>query len=245
MAVNLSDIAAMGGDLAGRWSARLSGADARPTRWRPSTRARVTLAGEHDVAIVGGDTSASPGGLARQRHAPRRRDAKPPLMRSSARAWTTSIAVTGSARPFGRGPRPSSSRASAPAGLDAEPCCRGCPARPSAARAARRRGPVAGATPAGHRDDRSLRTVSPPTSATSPRRAASAARVELARVPGQRDGHARVARALDGRRPLRGRRSGGEDYGLLVTCDGRRLRRVSADGLRGRDRRRAHGDRRS
>ena len=73
LAVNLSDIAAMGGiprwalvalavpaDTAGRRGGRLLRGHAR----RP--------AAPHGVTIVGGDTSASPGGWIVERHAPRR-----------------------------------------------------------------------------------------------------------------------------------------------------------------------------
>ena len=211
LAVNVSDIAAMGGRP--RWGLiALACPDAVTVEEAEGFYAGVqALATEHDVVIVGGDTCASPGGwivnvtlLGEAVRAP--------LLRSTARAGDV-IAVTGS---LGRS-------AAGLALLEANPAPAGVPgdARADVTAAHLRPRPrtreglwlgEAGgvtamidlsdglATDLGHLCEES----------------AVGARVDLARIPV--DGSVReVARAL-GRDAVRWATGGGEDYELLLTC---------------------------
>ena len=211
LAVNVSDIAAMGGRP--RWGLiALACPDAVTVEEAEGFYAGVqALATEHDVVIVGGDTCASPGGwivnvtlLGEAVRAP--------LLRSTARAGDV-IAVTGS---LGRS-------AAGLALLEANPAPAGVPgdARADVTAAHLRPRPrtreglwlgEAGgvtamidlsdglATDLGHLCEES----------------AVGARVDLARIPV--DGSVReVARAL-GRDAVHWATGGGEDYELLLTC---------------------------
>jgi len=211
LAVNVSDIAAMGGRP--RWGLiALACPDAVTVEEAEGFYAGVqALATEHDVVIVGGDTCASPGGwivnvtlLGEAVRAP--------LLRSTARAGDV-IAVTGS---LGRS-------AAGLALLEANPAPAGVPgdARADVTAAHLRPRPrtreglwlgEAGgvtamidlsdglATDLGHLCEES----------------AVGARVDLARIPV--DGSVReVARAL-GRDAVHWATGGGEDYELLLSC---------------------------
>ncbi len=225
LAVNLSDIAAMGGRP--RWAlialacpeaVRLDEAEA----FYGGVQA---LASEHDVAIVGGDTAASPGGwivnVTLLGEA-----ARAPLTRSTACAGDV-IAVTGS---LGRS-------AAGLALLEATPEPRGVAVAAAAdvttahlrPRPRTREGQwlaAAGgvtsmidlsdglATDLGHLCEES----------------GLGARVELGRLPVDATVHA-IARALD-REALAWATGGGEDYELLLTCAPEAVKRL-AEGLAG------------
>lgn len=211
LAVNVSDIAAMGGRP--RWGLiALACPDAVTVEEAEGFYAGVqALATEHDVVIVGGDTCASPGGwivnvtlLGEAVRAP--------LLRSTARAGDV-IAVTGS---LGRS-------AAGLALLEANPAPAGVPGDARAdvtvahlrPRPRMREGLWLGeaggvtamidlsdglATDLGHLCEES----------------AVGARVDLARIPV--DGSVReVARAL-GRDAVHWATGGGEDYELLLSC---------------------------
>ncbi len=225
LAVNLSDIAAMGGRP--RWALialacpEAVGLDEAEAFYEGVQ----ALASEHDVAIVGGDTAASPGGwivnVTLLGEA-----ARAPLTRSTARAGDV-IAVTGS---LGRS-------AAGLALLEATPAPRGVAAAAAAdvttahlrPRPRTREGQwlaAAGgvtsmidlsdglATDLGHLCEES----------------GLGARVELGRLPVDATVHA-IARALD-REALAWATGGGEDYELLLTCAPEAVERL-AEGLAG------------
>ncbi|PYN20966.1 MAG: thiamine-phosphate kinase [Candidatus Rokuibacteriota bacterium] len=211
LAVNLSDIAAMGGRP--RWALiALACPEAVGLDEAEAFYAGVrALASEHDVTIVGGDTAASPRGwivnMTLLGEAVR-----PPITRSTARGGDV-IAVTGS---LGRS-------AAGLALLEATPAPRGVTAAEATdvttahlrPRPRTREGQwlaAAGgvtsmidlsdglATDLGHLCEES----------------GLGARVELGRLPVEATVHA-VARALD-REALAWATGGGEDYELLLTC---------------------------
>jgi len=211
LAVNLSDVAAMGGRP--RWA--LVALAVAETVVAADVEAffagALALAAEHGVAIVGGDTSASPGGwivnvtvLGEAVHAP--------LLRSTARPGDV-VAVTGA---LGR----------AAAGLallergDA-PGAGGTAAGVDAAAAHLRPRPrvaegqwLAAAGGVTAMIDLSDGLATDLAHVAEESRAG--ARVELARVPVGASARA-VAAAL-GRDPVAWATSGGEDYELLLTC---------------------------
>jgi len=223
--VNLSDIAAMGGRP--RWALiALACPEAVGLDEAEAFYGGVqALASEHDVAIVGGDTAASPGGwivnVTLLGEA-----ARAPVTRSTARAGDV-IAVTGT---LGRS-------AAGLALLEATPAPRGVAAAAAAdvttahlrPRPRTREGQwlaAAGgvtsmidlsdglATDLGHLCEES----------------GLGARVELGRLPVDTAVHA-VARALD-REALAWATGGGEDYELLFTCAPEAVERL-AEGLAG------------
>ena len=116
LAVNLSDVAAMGG--VPRWAlvALALPEETRPDEVQAFYEGALALAAVHHVAIVGGDTSASPSGwtinvtlLGEAEHAP--------ILRSTARVGDV-VAVTGALGRSGAG-LALLERETAPAGLDA------------------------------------------------------------------------------------------------------------------------------
>jgi thiamine-monophosphate kinase len=223
LAVNLSDIAAMGGRP--RWALiALACPEATSVEDAEAFYGGLgALAAEHDVAVVGGDTGASPGGwivnvtLLGEATAP-------PVLRSTARAGDV-IAVTGS---LGRAAAGLAllEQPATPAGLSAD-------ARAGVTAAHLRPQPrvsegqwlaAAGgvtamidlsdglATDLGHIAEES----------------GVGARVRLDRVPV--DASARAVAAALGHDARAWATSGGEDYELLLTCESGAFGRL-ADGL--------------
>lgn len=216
LAVNLSDIAAMG--ARSRWVLVALACPARTSLEEVEAfyEGALALAGEHGVAIVGGDTSDSPTGwfvtVTVLGEAANR-----PKLRSGARPGDV-VAVTG---PLGRAAAGLAvlDRARAPAGVPADTLARLTAAhlrpRPRVAEG-RWLGSAAGvtamidlsdglATDLGHIAEES----------------GVGARVEIDRLPIDADTRV-VARAL-GADPVAWATGGGEDYELLLTCTGDEL----------------------
>ncbi|MBI4593556.1 MAG: thiamine-phosphate kinase [Candidatus Rokubacteria bacterium] len=211
-AVNVSDVAAMGARP--RWAlvALACPATTSPEEVEAFYEGALALAGEHGVAIVGGDTSSSPAGwlvnvtlLGETSRAP--------LLRSGARPGDV-VAVTGTLGRSGAG-LAVLERGRAPGKLDADALAETTAAhlRPRPRGAEGQWLAAAGgvtalidvsdglATDLGHICEES----------------GVGARVELARVP-VAEATRRVARALT-RDPLAWATGGGEDYELLLTCE--------------------------
>lgn len=223
LAVNLSDIAAMGGRP--RWA--LVGlacpAGSRAEEVEAFYEGALALAGEHAVALVGGDTSASPAGwivditLLGE-------SARPPILRSTARAGDL-VAVTGSLGRSGAG-LALFERAAAPGGVGADAL-----ADVTAAHLRPRPRVAEGQWLAAAGEVTAMIDVSDGLATDLGHLAEEsglAARVDLERVPVSASAR-RMADAL-GRDPLAWATSGGEDYELLLTCAPGALPRL-AEGL--------------
>lgn len=223
LAVNLSDVAAMGGRP--RWA--LVGlacpASVRADEVEAFYEGALALAGEHAVALVGGDTSASPAGwivnLTLLGEA-----AGPPILRSGARAGDV-VAVTGS---LGRASAGLAllGRAAAPAGVSADALAE------VTATHLRPRPRVAEGRWLGETGDVTAMIDVSDGLATDLGHLAEesglGARVDLERVPLSESAR-KVADAL-GQDPLAWATSGGEDYELLLTCAPGAVDRI-AEGL--------------
>ena len=211
IAVNLSDIAAMGG--VPRWALVALGCpdDVGEPEIRAFYDGALACASAHDVAVVGGDTSASPAGwlvsvtlLGETAHRP--------LLRSTARAGDA-VAVTGSLGRAGAGL----------AALELGPIPPGVPPAVLTAltaahlrpRPRAREGRWLGAEGSTH----AMMDLSDGLASDLPRLCAASAvgaRVELGRVPVDEATRA-LGAALDAD-PLGWATGGGEDYELLLTC---------------------------
>ncbi len=224
LAVNLSDVAAMGARP--RWALVALACPAGTTMDEVEAfyEGLAALGAEHEVMVVGGDTSASPAGWMVNVSVLGTTD-RPPLLRSGARPGDV-VAVTGD---LGRaaGGLALLGRREAPAGIaaDALAALTGAHLRP---RPRTREGQwlaAAGAVTAmidlsdGLATD--VRHLAEESGVT--------ARVVLGRIP-VADATRSVARALR-QDPLGWATSGGEDYELLLTCEAASFERVRA-GLR-------------
>jgi thiamine-monophosphate kinase len=212
LAVNLSDIAAMGGRP--RWAlvALACPASTETDEVEAFYEAAWTLADEHEVAIVGGDTSSSPAGwivnITLLGDSPR-----PPLLRSSARVGDI-VAVTG---PLGRSAAGLSllSSGTIPASLDGADVddVRRAHLRPlPRLREARWLAEAGGVTAMIDLSDGLVTDVG-----HLAEESAVGVRIGLDRVPV--GATARRVAAASGRDALTWAASGGEDYELLLTCD--------------------------
>lgn len=224
LAVNLSDIAAMGGRP--RWAlvALACPLDTRPEEVAAFYDGTLTLAGEHSVTIVGGDTAASPAGwivnVTLLGETPRA-----PVLRSTARAGDV-VAVTG---PLGRSAaglailaRPEAPEV--PADLLAEATA--AHLRPSPrVKEGEWLAAAGGVTAMIDLSDGLAADL-----AHIAEESGVAARVDVSRLPLDPSTRA-VGRAL-GLDPLAWATGGGEDYELLLTCDPSALDRLT-EGLAG------------
>ena len=221
LAVNLSDIASMGGRP--RWVlVALACPDGTPPgEIEAFYEGFVSLARQHDVALVGGDTSSSPQGWVVNVTA--LGESTRPILRSTAREGDV-IAVTG---PLGRS-------AAGLAVLD-----RGAPAGVSADALADVTGAHLRPTPRvregawlGDAGDVTAMIDLSDGLATDLAHLAEesgvGARVEVARIP-VNDSTRRIATALEAD-PLAWATGGGEDYELLLTCPASVITRLS-EGL--------------
>lgn len=211
LAVNLSDIAAMGGRP--RWAlvALACPDDTSAEEVEAFYEGALALARSHAVTIVGGDTSASPGGW--MINVTLLGEAVAPSLRSTARAGDT-IAVTGT---LGRSAAGLAvlERETAPAGVDAAQLAEVTAAhlRP---RPRVREGEwlvAAGGVTA-------MMDLSDGLGLDLPRllgESGVGAEVDVDRVP--IDGAARVVAAALGADPAAWATGGGEDYELLLTCE--------------------------
>jgi thiamine-monophosphate kinase len=222
IAVNLSDIAAMGGTP--RWAllALACPEDTGEPEVRAFYEGALEVASEHGVAVVGGDTSASPAGwfvnvtlLGETAHRP--------LLRSTARPGDV-VAVTGT---LGRSAAGLAvlELGSPPAGFPpaALASLTSAHLRP---RPRVREGRWLGADGTTH----ALMDLSDGLGTDLPRlcRASGVgARIELARLPLDEATRA-LARALDAD-PLAWATGGGEDYELLLTCPASDFGRLGRD----------------
>jgi thiamine-monophosphate kinase len=221
LAVNISDIAAMGGRP--RWAlvAIAFPATATPDEIEAFYGGMLLLAREHGVAVVGGDTSASPGpwfvNVSLLGEATRS------VLRSTARAGDV-VAVTGT---LGRSAAGLAvlEGTHAPAGLDADTLAEmtGAHLRPRP-RAAEGRwlGAADGVS--------AMMDLSDGLAVDLPRlclESAVGARVEIDALPISA-GTRRVAAAV-GRDALAWATGGGEDYELLITCTATAFDRLSRD----------------
>jgi thiamine-monophosphate kinase len=219
LAVNISDIAAMGGRP--RWAlvALAFPATATPDEIEAFYGGMLLLAREHGVAVVGGDTSSSPG--AWFVNVSLLGEAMRSVLRSTARAGDV-VAVTGT---LGRSAAGLAvlEGAHAPAGLDADTLAEmtGAHLRPRP-RAAE--GRWLGATDGVS----AMMDLSDGLAVDLPRlclESAVGARVEIDALPISA-GTRRVAAAV-GRDALAWATGGGEDYELLITCTATAFDRLS------------------
>jgi thiamine-monophosphate kinase len=223
LAVNLSDIAAMGARP--RWAlvALACPGDTTMDEIEAFYTGALALGGEHGVAIVGGDTSASPTGWF-VTVSVLGETARAPKLRAGARAGDV-VAVTG---PLGRAAAGLAvlERPQAPTGVSAEAL-----ARLTAAHL-RPRPRVAEGSWLGTTDGVTAMIDVSDGVATDLGHIAEesevGARVEINRLPIDDDTRA-VARAL-GADPVAWATGGGEDYELLLTCTPAALPRL-AEGL--------------
>jgi thiamine-monophosphate kinase len=223
MAVNLSDVAAMGGRP--RWALVALACPAETTLEEIEAfyEGARDLLSRHDVAIVGGDTTASPAGWLL--NVTLLGEAVTPLLRSGARLDDV-IAVTG---PLGRSAAGLAvlERPSAPDGMTAAALAALTSAhlRP-VPRVAEGRwlGQAGGVTAMIDLSDGLATDLAHVAEESGVR-----CRVELERVPVD-DATRQLARALD-RDALAWATGGGEDYELLLTCRAAAFPRL-AEGLR-------------
>lgn len=220
IAVNLSDIAAMGG--VPRWAlvALACPEDAGEPEVRAFYDGALALASEHDVAIVGGDTSSSPAGwmvnvtlLGETAHRP--------LLRSTARPGDV-IAVTGTLGRAGAG-FAALELESAPVSIP-----RAALAALTAAHLRPRPRVREGAWLGAEGSASAMMDLSDGLATDLPRLCAASgvgARVELGRVPLD-DATRALAGALDAD-ALGWATGGGEDYELLLTCRPDALERLA------------------
>jgi thiamine-monophosphate kinase len=212
LAVNLSDVAAMGGRP--RWAlvALACPASTETGEVEAFYEAAWALAGEQGVVIVGGDTSASPGGwivnvtlLGDSRH--------PPLLRAGARVGDV-VAVTG---PLGRSAAGLAllTAGSIPPGLSPSDVddVRGAHLRPLPRLREGQWLAAAGGVTAMIDLSDGLVTDIGHIAAES----AAGARIDVDQIPVS--GATRRVAAACGADALRWATSGGEDYELLLTCD--------------------------
>lgn len=211
LAVNLSDIAAMGARSLWALVALACPADTTMEEIEAFYEGALALGSEHGVTIVGGDTSASPAGwfvtvsvLGETSHAPR--------LRSGARPGDV-VAVTG---PLGRAAAGLAvlERAKAPAGVPADALAQVTAAhlrpRPRVTEG-RWLGAADGVTAMIDLSDGLATDLGHVTEESG-----VGARTELGRLPID-DSTRAVARAL-GAEPVAWATGGGEDYELLLTC---------------------------
>jgi thiamine-monophosphate kinase len=223
LAVNISDIASMGARA--RWALV---AIACPSATTPDEidafyGGMLALAREHGVAVVGGDTSASP--AAWFVNVSLLGEAARPVLRSTARPGDV-IAVTGTLGRSAAGLAVLES-AHAPAGVDAETL-----GEMTAAHLRPRPRVAEGRWLGGADGVSAMMDISDGVAVDLPRlcvESAVRATVDVDALPISA-GTRRVAAAL-GRDPLSWATGGGEDYELLVTCAGAAFDRVSS-GLR-------------
>ena len=218
IAVNLSDIAAMGGRP--RWAlvALACPEDTTADEIEAFYEGALALARAHEVVVVGGDTSASPSGWLV--NLTLLGDAVTPCLRSTARAGDT-VAVTGS---LGRSAAGLAvlERATAPADVDA--------ARLAEVTAAHLRPTprvAEGAWLAAAGGVTAMMDLSDGLGIDLPRllgESGVAAEVDVDRVPVDVSTRT-VARAL-GADPIAWATGGGEDYELLLTCEATALERL-------------------
>ena len=218
LAVNLSDIAAMGGRP--RWAlVALACPEGTPTEEIEAFyEGALALARSHGVAIVGGDTSVSPDGwLINVTLLGDARDAPPPLDRPPRRRHRRDRGP----RPLGSRPRGAGARRR-PAGVDPARLAE-VTARSPASRAPRPRGRVAG----GRGRRTAMMDLSDGLGLDLPRllvASGTGARVDVDRLPV--DGATRAVAAALGADPTAWATGGGEDYELLLTCEPAALARL-------------------
>jgi len=222
LAVNLSDIASMGGRP--RWSlvALACPADTRPEEVEAFYDGALALAAEHSVTVVGGDTSASPAGwivnvtLLGE-------TARTPVLRSTARAGDI-VAVSGSLgrSAAGLAVLERSAPPDAPADLLADATAAHLRPRPRV-KEGQWLAAAGGVTAMIDLSDGLATDL-----AHIAEESGVAARVDMSRLPVDPSTRA-VARAL-GRDPLAWATGGGEDYELLLTCEPLALARLT-EGL--------------
>jgi thiamine-monophosphate kinase len=222
MAVNLSDIAAMGGRP--RWAlvALACPPDTLLDEVEAFYEGARDLAGRHDLTIVGGDTTASPDGWLV--NVTLLGEVVRPVLRSGAKVGDV-VAVTG---PLGRS-------AAGLAVLDLPSMPAGCPAAPLAAVTAAHLRPLPrvreGQWLGGTDDVTAMIDLSDGLATDLGHIAAESGvgcRAELARLP--IDVETRDVAAVLGTDALAWATGGGEDYELLLTCRADALERLT-DGL--------------
>lgn len=223
LAVNLSDIAAMGARP--RWALVALACPAATTLEEVEAyyEGALAIAEEHDVAVVGGDTASSPAGWL-VNVTVLGESVRAPLLRSGARPGDT-VAVTGT---LGRAAAGLAvlERAAAPSGLDASTLAELTAAhlrpRPRV-REGLWLGAAGGVTAMMDLSDGLTTDLGHVTEESG-----VAARVELARLP-VADATRRMADRL-GADAIGWATGGGEDYELLVACEASAFDRLS-DGL--------------
>lgn len=224
IAVNLSDVASMGGQP--RWAlvALACPADTRPEEVEAFYDGMLALGSEHAVTVVGGDTSASPAGwivnITLLGETPRA-----PVLRSTARVGDV-LAVTGALgrSAAGLAVLERSEAPDAPAELLAETTAAHLRPRPRV-KEGQWLAAAGGVTAMIDLSDGLATDL-----AHIAEESGVAGRVELSRLPIDRGTRA-VAQAL-GRDPLPWATGGGEDYELLLTCEPSVFDRL-ANGLAG------------
>jgi thiamine-monophosphate kinase len=228
LAVNLSDVAAMGGRP--RWALVALALPGRASAEEVEAfyEGALALAAEHDVAVVGGDTSASPAGWLV--NVTLLGDASRPLLRSTARPGDV-IAVTGA---LGRSAAGLAVLERAPAGRDPARAGRPLSAEVLSDVTAAHLRPRPRVTEGRWLGESGAVTAMMDLSdglATDLGRLVAesgvGARVELARLPV--DDHTRAVADTLGRDPLSWATGGGEDYELLLACERRALERLSGE----------------
>lgn len=224
LAVNLSDIAGMGGRP--RWAlvALACPAETRPEEVEAFYDGMLALAAEHAVAVVGGDTSASPAGWI-VNVTVLGETARAPVLRSTARAGDV-IAVSGSLgrSAAGLAALERAEAPDAPADLLADVTAAHLRPRPRVKEGQWLAG-AGGVTAMIDLSDGLATDL-----AHIAEESGVAARVDVGRLP--LDASTRAAARALGRDPLAWATGGGEDYELLLTCEPSALDRL-VEGLAG------------